>query len=105
MARVFDPSVEIVLVATDGARTGVLADVRSVGHTEFYNSVQRGTRPQVQIDMRVQEYGGQEKIVHDGVMYTLIRSYVGSSSARGAARNPEIIELICGKVAADVGKN
>jgi hypothetical protein len=88
---------EITLVDHQGNRLIVLADVVSVTHTEFYRAAQRGMSPVIQFEMRVQEYSGQEKIVHDGIMYQTLRPY--------AKKETEIIELVCKRVGADAGKN
>jgi hypothetical protein len=53
--------------------------------------------PEVQFEMRIQEYSGQEKIVYDGIMYQTLRTY--------AKKETEIIELVCKRVGADVGKD
>jgi len=86
----------LVLIASDGSQTSVLCDTRSIGSNEFYSAVGRGLRPEKRFEIRSFEYAGQPKARFGSVVYSVIRSYESRA-------NPEILELVCRQVAADVG--
>ena len=57
------------------ARTDVIARIRSVGQSEFYQAQALGQKPEVKAVIWAVEYGGQRQIEIDGRLYRVNRTF------------------------------
>lgn len=79
-------------IELDPIETPVYCDLKSVGHSEFYNAAVTGLRPELVFIVHTYEYGGQGIVEFEKKKYRVIRTYSVSF---------EELELTCEKVAAD----
>ncbi len=77
--------------ATPLQRT-IFAEEVAVYGTTYYNAARTGIRPSKMFDIWRREYSDEEKLIHGGVSYRVIRT---------EARGGEELRLTCERVAAD----
>lgn len=66
--------------------TEVLAGVRSVTRSEFYQAAQAGYKADIVFSVYSFEYGGQDQVVFNSVVYDVMRTY---------QKTLDILELTC----------
>lgn len=66
----------------------VPAEEESVRQSEFYQAAATGLRPEKVFKMWSGEYNNEPKLEHNGVTYTIIRTFT-------SVKDKRIIELIC----------
>lgn len=57
------------------ARTDVVARIRSVGQSEFYQAQALGQKPEIKAVIWAVEYAGQQQVEIDGRVYRINRTY------------------------------
>ncbi len=57
------------------ARTDVIARIRSIGQSEFYQAQALGQKPEVKAIIWAVEYGGQRQAEIDGRVYRINRTF------------------------------
>jgi len=67
----------------------VYANKKSIRQSEFYQAQANGLRPEAMFEMRSIDYQGEQKLIHDGKEYNVIRTY---------SKNGEILELVCDRL-------
>lgn len=67
----------------------IFCNVKSVSKNEFYNAATAGLKPSLVFIIHSYEYGNEEKVEFEGVVYNVIRTYIVNS---------EELELTCEKV-------
>jgi SPP1 family predicted phage head-tail adaptor len=66
-------------------RREVFCNRQSVGYSEFYKSAQEGTKAELKITVRTDEYNAQGSVEYAGKRYKVMRTYV--------TKNGEFTEL------------
>jgi hypothetical protein len=74
-----------VLSAADVSECVVFASIKSVGHSEFYNSLIAGTKALKKFDIWAHEYNGEGIIEYQGERFRVLRDYI--------VKNAEVIEI------------
>lgn len=69
----------------------ILANKKSIRSNEYWQSQQSGVKLQVTFEVHSFEYNGEEKLLHEGKEYEIIRTY----------EKGNLVELICGRRADD----
>lgn len=67
----------------------VFANKKSIRQSEFYQAAATGLKPELMFEIRNVDYAGEPKLLHEGKIYNIIRTY---------SKNDEILELICSGV-------
>jgi SPP1 family predicted phage head-tail adaptor len=67
----------------------VYANKKSIRQSEFYQAQANGLRPEAMFEMRSIDYQDEQKLLHDGKEYNVIRTY---------SKNGEILELVCDRL-------
>lgn len=69
------------LIKEDCEMFEVFCQLQSIRQSEFYQANAVGMKPEIVLELRQEDYNGQEKIEFDCVMYRVIRTYlVGKSN-------------------------
>lgn len=76
-------------------RTTVFVDVQSVRREEFYRSLEAGRALKAAFLLRACDYGGQERLEHNGKRYRVVRTYT---------QDGELLELNCAEEKTDDGE-
>lgn len=57
----------------------VMARVKSITASEFFEARRNGFKPEFRFDMFLYDYDGQKELEYNGVRYTVYRTYMGRS--------------------------
>lgn len=72
--------------------TVILCGLKSVARNEYYSAATAGLRPEIVFIIHPYEYNGEQKVIYEGIRYSVVRSY---------SVNMEELELTCERMAAD----
>lgn len=77
----------------------VFCQVYGITRSEFYSAATADLHPELTIRLSdFMDYEGEDLVEHEGVRYSVIRTYRDSGSMhRGGIMDPNGIELICGR--------
>ncbi|WP_300572179.1 hypothetical protein [uncultured Acetatifactor sp.] len=65
-----DPAMELKM------SDAVFAELKSIGQSEFYQAQTAGQKPEVKFKLTdYMDYQGQRYLIHEGVRYTVLRTY------------------------------
>ena len=59
--------------------TTVMATVKSITASEFFEAGRNGFKPEFRFDMFLYDYDGQKELEYKGVRYTVYRTFMGKS--------------------------
>ena len=66
----------LTLIQTDGSRRDVLAGLRSVTRSEFYQAQTAGYKPELVFVLAdYLDYADEPRVKHDGKLYRVLRTY------------------------------
>lgn len=71
-------------------KTEVFCRLKSITRSEFYRAAVAGLRPEFVFVIHSFEYNGEQRVIFEGQEYQVLRAYQDE-------KNPEEIELICGR--------
>ena len=71
-------------------KTEVFCRLKSITRSEFYQAAVAGLRPEFVFVIHSFEYNGEQRVIFEGQEYQVLRAYQDE-------KNPEEIELICGR--------
>lgn len=57
----------------------VMAEVKSITASEFFEAGRNGFKPEFRFDMFLYDYDGQKELEYNGVRYTVYRTFMGRS--------------------------
>ena len=57
----------------------VMARVKSITASEFFEAGRNGFKPEFRFDMFLYDYDGQKELEYNGVRYTVYRTFMGRS--------------------------
>nr|WP_296464365.1 phage head closure protein [uncultured Acetatifactor sp.] len=70
-----DPAMELKL------SDAVFAELKSIGQSEFYQAQTAGKKPEIKFKVTdYLDYQGQKYLIHEGVRYTVLRTYRTASN-------------------------
>jgi head-tail adaptor len=69
----------------------IFANPMYVSSREFYNAATAGLKPEKMFEIYTEEYGGEDRLTHDGIAYRIIRTETRGEKTR----------IICERVSAD----
>ena len=83
---------ELITLVSDSGQQDLVATLRSIGQSEFYQAHAAGYRPELKFVLAdYLDYNGEDLVKHDGTLYRVLRTF----------RNGLELELIVGPASAE----
>ena len=79
VATTYTPNIYGVMEPSETIRK-VLADVRSVTRSEWFEGGRNGLNPDLRFDMFAPDYHGEDILIYNGIYYSIYRTYHAGSS-------------------------